>query len=258
MNGYSQFAHSVGSLPGSRINNVYGIYDDFLQGTASEDGGKFSSTANKGHWLFTALTGTPTFIIKDGARGGYLQADTGAATDNHGLECQLNGESFAVTANKDIFFSVKWSSRNEVTDLDWVFGLSTTDTSVLATPGANFIGFTSGVISGAVLDGGTANVIARTLSNSGSVWTATEGTLQSSKDTGVDIVAGTDNVMSFWVQMRGENATVHFYIDDVEYFKTNIAVPDVGDALTPTFAAQNNGSTQGIMDIDYIYCEQVR
>ncbi len=250
-----------GFAPGKAMQLDIEYLDDFVtSGYGTTTGHKFASTADVSEWLYTVLGGgTPTFKVKDDALGGILAADTGAATDNHGFECQLNGEAFQVTADKDIYFEVSWTSRTTVTALDWVFGLGTTETSFMAGPSANFMGFSSGAaITSAVLDGAAANVIARTLDDSGGVWTATEGSLQSSKDTGVDIVAGTYNTMAFWLQMNGSTGRLRFYVDGSEKFVTTTAIPDAGDALTVMFGAQNNGSVQGILDIDYIYCAQKR
>jgi len=244
-----------GFAPGQAVQQDYEFFDDFLAGGyGTSSGHKFASTADVSEWLYTALTGTPTFIIKDAARGGILAAATGAATDNHGFECQLNGECFAITADKDIYFEMRWASRNSVTAIDWVCGLGTTETSFMANLSANFIGFTSGSsASAAVLDGGAANIIARCMEDQ-SAWTGTGSNL----DTGSDLVAGTMVTMAFWVQMNGSNARVRFYVDGNQKHETTTNVPDAGDALTLMFGAQNNGTTQAIMDIDYIYAAQKR
>lgn len=238
-------------VPGNLINGDYAFFDDFLAGGyGTTTGHKFASTANVAEWLYTALTGTPTFIISDAERGGVLAAATGAATDNHGLEAQLNGEAFSVNATKDMYFEARFKSQNSVTAFDWLMGWSTTETSMLAAPSANFIGFSSGVAGGAVLDGGVANIIARSVDDQ-TAWTGT----QSSLDTGADLVADTFTTIACWV--KGSERII-FYVDGVEKYNTTTNIPDAGDALTFAFAVQNNGSTQGIMEIDYIYVSQER
>src|SRR5687768_16201843 len=114
-----------GFAPGKAMQLDVEFFDDFISGGyGTTSGAKFASSADVAPWLYTALTGTPTFVIKDDELGGILAADTGAATDNHGLECQLNGESFQITADKDLYFECRWASRTTVTALDWIFGIA--------------------------------------------------------------------------------------------------------------------------------------
>lgn len=233
-------------IPGNLISGDYAYFDDFVAGGyGTTTGHKFASTANVAEWLYTALTGTPTFIISDDEPGGVLAAATGAATDNHGLEAQLNGEAFEVNATKDLYFEVRVKSQNSVTAIDWLIGFATTETSMLAAPAANFIGFTSGTAGGAVLDGGAADIIARSVDDQ-TAWTGT----QSSADTGANLVADTFVTLACWVK-RNERAI--FYVDGVEKYNTTTNIPDAGDALTFAFACQNNGATQAILEFDYIY-----
>lgn len=253
-----------GFAGGKALQTDIEFYDDFTtSGYGTTTGHKFASTADVSEWLYTALGGgTPTFKIKDAGNGSILAADIGAATDNHGFECQLNGEVFSVRADKDIYFEVRWASRTTVTALDWVFGLGSTETTFMAGPTRNFMGFTSGSgAAAAVLDGAAANVIARTLAiAAGGAWTASAAT-QTSLDTGVDIVAATYNTMSMWLQLSGSTGRLHFYVDGSEKFVTTSTIPAISassDPLTLMFGAQNNGSVQGILDIDYIYCAQTR
>jgi hypothetical protein len=245
----------AGFAPGKAMQLDVEYFDDFItSGYGTTTGHKFASTADVSEWLYTALGGsTATFKVKDDEIGGILAADTGAATDNHGFECQLNGEAFQITADKDIYFECRWASRTTVTALDWIIGLAGTETSILAGPAGNFIGFTAGAsYTGAVLDSAAANIIFRS-NDDITAWTSTVVGV----DTGIDLVAGTYNTMAFWVQMNGSSARVRCYVDGNEKgaFTT---VPDAGDPLTLTFACQTNGSVQGIMDIDYIYCAQKR
>lgn len=243
-----------GFAPGKAMQLDVEYFDDFVVGgQGTTIAGKFATTADAAEWLATALSGSPTFAIKDDEIGGILQVDNGATTDNHGVELQLNGESFQIAADKDIYFEIRMASRNSVAALDWTVGLATTDTSHLASPGGNFIGFTSGAAyTGAVLDSGASNIIFRSNDDITS-WASTVVGV----DTGIDLVAGTYNTLAFWVQMSGTNARVRCYVDGAE--KGNFTtVPDAGDPLTPTIAIQNNGSVRGILDIDYLYVCQKR
>ena len=250
----------AGFAPGQAVQQDYEYFNDFLAGGyAATTGPIFASTANVATFLYTALTGTPTFIISDAEPGGVVALATGAATDNHGLECQMNGEGFEVLNNRDIYFEMRWKSQNAVASFDFAFGLATTETSVLASPAADFIGFTSGVVGGAVLDGATANILARTLADAaGSVWTASAAT-QTSADTGSDLVADTFVTTAFWLQMNGTSGRVHYYVDGNEKFVTTSTIPATASSpMTPTICCQNNGSVQAIMEVDYVYVAQKR
>lgn len=253
----------AGFAGGQIINGLdYEFFDDFLAGGYGTTAGhKFASSANVAEWLYTAIGGsTPTFIISDGERGGVVAAATGATTDNHGLEAQLNGEAYEVARDKDIYWEMRFKSQNAVANFDWVAGLATTETTVLASPAADFIGFTSGTgAAAAVLDSGAGNIIARTLADAaGTAWTASAAT-QTSLDTGSDLTADTFVTLAFWLQMNGSTGRVRFYVNGTEKFQTTSTIPAVGSSpMTPTFACQNNSTVQAIMEIDYIYCAQTR
>lgn len=250
---------SIGVVkPGEFVQKDYEFFDDFLAGGyGTTTGHKFASTANVAEWLYTALTGTPTFIISDSERGGVVAAATGAATDNHGLEAQLNGEGFALTADKDIFFEIRFKSQNAVASFDWMCGLATTETSILAGLANNLIGFSAGATAtSSPLDSAAANIIARCITDSGGAgWTTTS---HDSLDTGSDLTADTFVTLSFYVKMDGSTPTIYFYVNGVLKHTATANYPPIGEFMTLSFACQNNGSVQAIMEIDYIYAAQAR
>lgn len=247
-----------GSILTGNIVGDYVFFEDFIKGGyGTTTGPMFASTANVAEWLYTALSGTPTFIVSDAERGGVLTCDAGATTDNHGGGAQLNGESFAVVAGKDIYWEMRSKIRAEVNEVDWVIGLCDTDTSILAGC-ANALVFRSGAVDSVPLDAATADIIASAGDDMGGSWTDSK---ISEVDTGINLVADTFNVFAIHLVVDAEgNKRAKFFVDGAEVLNTTSNIPDVDTFLTPTFTWQNTASmgASGKLEIDYIYCAQTR
>jgi hypothetical protein len=230
-------------------------FDDFIEGGyGTSVAYKFSSTANKGAWLYTELGGaTSTFIISDAELGGVMTISD-AGTTNHGSNSQLNGESFVITADKDIYWEMRWKPSH-ATALDFVIGLVNTSTAVIAGTITDAIVFRSGAVDTSPDNAGVADIIAST-ANGVTSWTHANIT---EVDTGVNMVADTWVTTAFHLHMADTtaNSRLHFYVNGNEKLVTSSNIPDIGTALTPTIARQNNVSAANL-EVDYIYCAQKR
>jgi len=86
--------------PGDVRRYVADFFDDFLTGV-TEDGAKFSTTANKGEWLLTKVDGGSDAAdyarVQADAPGGILCIHTNDA-QNDLDEIQMTGESFKLAA----------------------------------------------------------------------------------------------------------------------------------------------------------------
>ena len=257
---FSMFRHPA-QLEGAVIDPPVEHFDDFVEGRAytannaavTSGQGKFSELANMGDWLVTVVdTGgdnAEVIAISDDEPGGVVTITTNNALDDS-LECQLNGESWKVAADKDIYFKCRLKLA-DADSTDWFVGLATTDTAVV--DGATeMIGFGSG---STIADGSTGDIYFGSGDGmSAAIDDSTNGgSWSDSGDVGAD---DTFFTVAFRVVSNGQ---IKFFVnnDYVGSVSSSGDIPD-SDAVTLTVAIQNDGAAAHTMEIDYIYCGQER
>ncbi len=216
------------------------IFDDALSGE-SKPAAKFVDFADVGEWLVT-FDVLPTIVIADAERGGLLLVTTGSNANDF-CSCQHNGEAWAVTAAKDMFFEmrVKFDDAN---DTRWYVGLNTTDVSgTTIGPILDSLGGAGSGI-GFFQNTDTGTDIQISVQNGGTQTTATAA---------VDVVNDTYLLLAFRVH---SNDQVEFFINGNSVGTVTTNMPD-GDALTLSFEVHSPTASSTI-EIDSIYCSQVR
>ncbi len=228
-------------VPGSVMaGNIVGdhIYFDDFHTAGIDNGGSFSRTADGGHWLVTDDIDA-SVTVRDDEPGGVVRITTGS-NSNDFASCQLNGESFKVTANKDIYCEMRFKF-DDTDDTRWFFGLAQTDIT--------------GTTIGPILDGTTESIGFRQNTDTGvDVFALLEnGNAETTVDTGVNVADDVFQVFAFHV-LGSER--VKFYIDgkEVANFTTNI--PN-GDPITPTMEI-HSPTASSFVEVDYFLCMQVR
>jgi hypothetical protein len=181
-------------------SGIIHLFEDFLSG-CTEDGQKFSETADKGDWLKTSVDGSSggadVCKVSDDGPGGILQLTCNAA--NADLEnLQMNGEQFQIASGKPLWFHASVALK-DVDKCDFFIGLADSTTAALADD--DRIGFQ-------VDHDGNIDCIAE------------QNGTQTSQDSGVDFAdcaavanfATTKKKLSFhWDGVD----TLRFYVDDV-------------------------------------------
>jgi len=241
-------------LPGAIVGDfVY--FDDFIDGGGfvAATGPKVATTANVGTWHLTELGGaTTTMIVQDDEPGGVVVISDAGST-NHGSNLQMNGAAFSVAAGRDLYWEMRWKPGH-ATQLDFVIGLLNAGvTAAIAGTVTQALVFRSGAVDTSPDNAGTADIIASAGDDITS-WTHANIT---EVDTGVNMVADTFVKTAIWLRTSGSQRRAIFYVNGKEILNTTSNIPDVGTALSPLIARQNNGGAAD-MEVDYVYCAQTR
>lgn len=237
--------YSADALSGAQGSAVF--MEDWITG-CTEDGGKISTTADKGDWLVTIVDGDSDAghvnKVADDAAGGILTITTNDKTSDSN-ELQLNGESFKLAVGKQLYFEAS-IAIDDVDKADWFIGLAITDTTVL-TANTDLVGF------GCDHDG---NIDAEVRQDS----------TASRTDTTSDIADGTlatyaTKKVKLSFHWDGVSA-VRFFVNGVlKITKTDngatILIPD-DEALTPTICVKTSAAQVVNGWVDYIYVAQER
>lgn len=238
-----EMIESARSNFGSRgIRDRFIFFDDFF--TAGYNGeassAKFSETADDCQWNVTkvdaATDNGETIVISDAEVGGVLALTTNDA-DNDALNIQLNGEAFAVTANKRIDFEARFKVT-DVSEADWFIGLASTSTGQLVLAGVNdSIGF-------------------QCPDSTGDIDTVLE---DDTSDTGADSTKdlADDTFVTCRFEING-TSSVTFWIDGVFISTATTGLIDAGAALTPSIEIRNDGAAANTIEVDYIMVAQDR
>lgn len=228
----------------------FAYYDDFIAGgfvvdaallNESDPSGKFCNLADKGEWLVTS-DADPTIVIANAERGGLLLITTGSSANDF-ASLQMNGEAWAVTAGRDIWFEcrVKFDDTN---DTRWFIGLASTDvTGTTIGPIMDSVASGNSMI-GFIQDGDTGIEIDSLVQNGGTGTQTGEG---------VDLVDDTYNTLAFHVR---SNDGVEFFIDGVSVGEITTNIPD-GDAMTLSMEV-HSPTASSTLEVDYIFCAQRR
>ena len=117
----------------SNLATITRHQDHFTFGS-TEDGNKFSETADKGDWLKTSTDGAndggDICNVADDGPGGILVLTCNDANAD-GEELQLNGSSFKCAVGKSCYFEMSIAIL-DVDKCDWFVGLAIPDTSIMA------------------------------------------------------------------------------------------------------------------------------
>jgi len=164
-------------------------------------------------WTST-LVGASTLVLLDRV-GGWLQL-LGAGAENDGVNMQQEHESFLPAADRDIHFGCS-IEMIDAEQTDFFIGLAPKDTTVIATPPTDLIGYWT--------HDGDSNLDFQCQSVANGLVAAV--------DTGVDLVSGTAIELGFFVNGV---TSVHTYINGVEDSTFAVAaaadIPAVEMALT--------------------------
>jgi len=181
-------------------------------------------------WTST-LVGASTLVLLDRV-GGWLQL-LGAGAENDGVNMQQEHESFLPAADRDIHFGCR-IEMVDVTETDFFIGLATSDTTCIATPPTDLVGFWT--------HDGDANLDFQVQS--------TANGLVAAVDTGVDLVSGTAIELGFTIHGVTD---VHTYVNGVE--DTTFAVAAAADIpaveMALTFAMLSGEIAANDLKIDW-------
>ena len=243
----AEIVESARSKFGSRgVTDRFIFFDDFFTGgyvTTDTGPGKFVATANAGEWLVTFTTAATTatvelITIADAEVGGVLSITTGT-TDNDFVSMQLNGEAFAVTANKRIDFEARFKIT-DVSETDWFIGLATTDVTGTSP----------------ILAGVNDSIGFQCPDSTGDIdYVLEDDTTDSGADTTKNLTDDTFVVVRFEVNGTGSTS---FYVDGAHIATTTTGQVDAGAALTPTIEIRNDGAAVQTIEVDYIMVAQDR
>ena len=211
------------------IDEGFGFIDDYL------------SFNDEGPWVVSNAT-TGTAVLAD-AKGGVLFMDSGAASDDQGVQIQYGGatgaDSFIPNANSKIYFE----ARLKLTTIgagtfDFFLGLSETDASIItgsANTSSDYIGIQSI----------TADLLAILV-------TENDGSLTAG-GTAHTFVDGTYVKLGFVVDGV---SSITPYVNGVagDKITTNIAVTK---PMTPSVVVQSAATTRTTGSVDWLACYQV-
>ena len=219
-----------------------GMWQDFY--SELEPFSKVSGYFNDFHsWVSDAWSatevGTSLQYIAD-LRNGVLRLTSGGS-ENDGTQLQLGGtgdsettgESFAPAANKNLWFQT-YIKSDDVTQHDLFFGLHVQDTAVIASLGADYIGF--------MTDDGDALLDVRSSASS-----------VISTEAGVHTLVN-DIYVKLGFKVTG-TTKIEFYVNDV--LKSTLTTVPTG-LMRLTMAHLTGDGSANSVDIDYIACFQDR
>lgn len=202
----------------------YGMFEDFAPSMIT------STTTYPGYTVTVATGGT---LVMADEVGGVLQLTPGG-TENYGIQMQSDGEIFLPAANKDIWFECRVKG-NDITQVDWMLGLTTTDTAIIASIPDDLIGF--------VTHDGDDNVD----------FQVRAGGTGAAVDTTVDLVATEYMTLGFYINGV---TSVTPYINGTAYTAITTNIPATEMALS--FACLTGEAAVNTLDIDWYKIVQKR
>lgn len=182
--------------------------------------------------LVEAGAGGESTITMPDASGGALLLTTDNA-DNDGINLQLDGESFDLSATQRLVYFAARVRISDATQSDLLVGLCITDTDLLG-------GMTDGVYFRKV--DGSASLAVVTEKDSTETETAAVHTM----------VAATDVLLEFYF----DGTTVEFFVNGVSKATHTTNIPD-DEALTPSIHFLTGEAAVKTCQVDYIRAIQV-
>ncbi|MHC4122907.1 MAG: hypothetical protein ACYSSI_04975 [Planctomycetota bacterium] len=224
---------------------TYEFLEHFITGV-TEDGHKFSETADKGDWLKSSTDGdtdgSDVCQVADDGPGGILQLTCNDKdADNENL--QLNGESFKLATGKKLYFETSVALL-DVDKCDFFIGLAISDVDIL---------------------GGVTDRIGFQVDHDGNINCLIEqGSTEYKQDSGVDIadcaaIANFSTTKKCLTFLWDGVDTVQFFVDGVlkKTFTDNgttIVVPD-DEAMSPAQQIKTHTGAGAVQTsfVDYIH-----
>jgi len=210
----------------------YSLDNGFPTDDSSGDPTQFVSTVVE--------DGTGTSKVENAVTRGVSMLITTAANEYDGVNLQLKGEAFKLTANKPLYFGVKLKV-SDATESDLLVGLAETDTALLS------------VATDHEADYGTSDVLGFLKVDSDktvSTQSVVAGTVKSTADYDTDMVDDTFVTLEiYW-----DGSTVFFYGDGDLITSTNSSLPD-GD-LTPTINFRAGAGAAKTCSVAWLRCFQ--
>lgn len=214
------------------------VEDDFLNYV---DADKFTKVGSDGG----------TVAIADGVAG-TITIDTGATTDNHQLWLESKLEAFKFAAAKPFYFMALVTNTEVGADVvNWLVGLmDAVADDALQDNGAGPKASYSGAVF-FVVDGGTV--------------LQAESSIGGTQVTDTDVGARTDGVQMrleiMFIPLTTTTGLVHFIYNGTLVASNAISFAAATE-MQIAFGVKNGGTGGGVaqetLDIDYVYCEQVR
>ncbi|MDH3279531.1 MAG: hypothetical protein OEQ39_03030 [Gammaproteobacteria bacterium] len=234
---YSDDFYWAGYIANAAVTNLGGL--------AVLKGGKFSEVADHSEWLVSVTDGDSdgleTITVSDNGGSGWLEIKTNnkAADD---VEIQKNGEAFAVTSTRDLWFETK-IAIDDVDQDNVVVGLTVADTDVLGSLGNDFMLFHF-----------NQNTNVFKWAKNGTIETNTAVTTWT--DSGAT-VGGNAKTLSFFVD--GSESDIFVYVDNVLIAsnKGSTNVPN-DEALSPVYGIRTIDTGADSLWIDYLEIRQTR
>ena len=190
-------------------------------------------------WTLNTLTsGSATTLAE---HGGVISIDSGAATDNQGVE-SFQPDSVGqvlVSAGRQIYCEMR--VKRVLQGAGQFFGLAEVDAAAMGTAHfeAKGIGF--------VCDGGTSAITAL------DVITTATASANSGEEVTADVLTGMandDQYRIYGIELNG-TGEAKFFVDGVLKATHTTNIPT--GALVPTLCSVNSAAAQSKMSVDYIY-----
>lgn len=202
--------------------------------TLVQAGPKFSETANYGEWLVSVTDGDSdegeTILVADDVAGGELQITCNNKTAD-AVQCQMNGEAFAATLTKDLWYETKIKIEDVSADTVFV-GLTVADTDPLGSLGNDFIGF--------YVDQSTNMTFQ--MAKNGAI--TTNATL---------VVIADDTAVTLGFYADGSASNVYVYVDGAlaATHTASASLPN-DEALSPAMSILTTGTDADALKVDYL------
>ena len=206
--------------------NVVSYNEDFVNFPVDD------TTGDPTAWTTTVVeagSGTTTFASTD-ASGGKAIITT-AGNEDDGGNYQLNGESFEITSDLDLYFGTKLAI-NDADQTDLFIGLAVTDTTLL----------------GGVADG----VYFESVDGSASLSAVTEA---SSTETQSDSVGTLVDATEIELEFYWDGTTVEFFVDGSSVATSTTNIPSTQMRVSVHFLTGE--ATANTCTIDWIRCIQI-
>ncbi len=210
----------------------------------------FHNYVNADKWTLVGSDGG-TVAIADGV-GGTITIDTGATTDNLQLWLEQKLETFKFAAGKPLYFQARVKNTEVGSDVvNWLVGLMDgVADDALQDDGAGPKASYSGAVF-FVVDGGTVVQV--------------ESSIAGAQVTDTDVGARTDAVQMkleiMFIPTTSTVGVVHFIYNGVLVASNAITFTSATE-MQIAFGVKNGGAggsvAQETLDIDYVYCAQVR
>lgn len=215
------------AFPALSAETMTGLFEDF------PDRRILTTTTMQG-WTVSEITAVDAGTLTSGTTiGGWLNL-VGTTNDGAGIQAQHCSVSWLPAANKHIWFECR-IQVTDADDMDWLVGLSSTDTNVFDTAPTTLIVFRG--------DDGDANID----------FQVRDADTGSAADTTVDLADGTAIRLGFYVNGA---TSVTPYINGTAYTAVTTNIPTA--AMQLTLAAAGGATDSNTLAVDWYRILQLR